>query len=337
MALTQNRLGFGRLAELVFLVVPTALGLSVACWLVVVAPPQSFAETVTSGLIVAGSFLSLVVFVGPLGRAQPLYVAAFALDIVAFGLVSWLATAPLILTALLPLAVVSGVFAFGWRIGLPLAALALVAWIVALLTGHGAGGGDVVSQVVYTSSVGAALALAVAVGLEFGRRRQRQLVRSLTVDPVTTLRTRMQFEIVFGQEFSRSKRFGRPLSVLMIDMDGMKNVNDRFGHQTGDRVLRAAGEAIQRGIRGSDFAARYGGDEFVVVLPETDRAGASTIAAFVKRNVADIRVTSGSNVLVASASVGTSSFPEDGATAAELLARADALMYRDKSARGSRG
>lgn len=334
-ARTPAQSGIARVAEITGAGIPTVLGLLVAVALTINTTPVTFLESVLAGLVVAGSFLSLVVYIGPLGSPDPLSVAAFSINIVVFGVVAWLAPSPLILSALLPLPLVSAVFALGWRIGLPLAGLGFAAWVVALVSGQATGNADVIREVAYTSGLGAALALAIAVSLEVGRRRQRQLIRRLSFDPVTTLHTRVQFELVFGQEFSRSVRFQRPLSVLMIDLDGMKGINDRLGHQTGDRLLRAAGEAIQRGIRRSDFAARFGGDEFVVLLPETDQVGAGVIAAVVQRNVSEIRVASGSTVAAGSASVGVATFPENGQTEAQLLAHADRMMYLDKRRRSA--
>jgi diguanylate cyclase (GGDEF)-like protein len=119
----------------------------------------------------------------------------------------------------------------------------------------------------------------------------------------------------------------------MIDLDRMKAINDSLGHQAGDRYLRSVGRAIGDGSRRSDFAARFGGDEFVVILPETDRAGAATIAGVLQRRVSSVQIAAGSHVLSASASIGTATYPEDGTTQAQLLAHADLQMYAEKLGR----
>jgi len=118
----------------------------------------------------------------------------------------------------------------------------------------------------------------------------------------------------------------------MMDLDELKQINDRHGHFFGDRVLRGVGEVIRQGGRRIDTAARYGGDEFVVLLPETDPTGAYVLAEKIRLGVADLRVDVAGSMIQPSISIGVVSYPEDGRTSDELMITADNSMYRSKRA-----
>jgi diguanylate cyclase (GGDEF)-like protein len=121
-------------------------------------------------------------------------------------------------------------------------------------------------------------------------------------------------------EVARHTRQSRSFAVLALDLDGFKLVNDRFGHQAGDELLRDVAEALEREVREQDTVARLGGDEFYVLAPETDRRGGEQLAARVSRAVSG--VTTGLETL--SASIGLAIFPDDGASATEVVEAADA-------------
>jgi diguanylate cyclase (GGDEF)-like protein len=118
----------------------------------------------------------------------------------------------------------------------------------------------------------------------------------------------------------------------MMDLDELKTINDRHGHFHGDRVLRGVGDVVQRGVRRIDTAARYGGDEFVVLLPETDPTGAYVLAEKIRLEVADLAVVIPRADIQPSLSIGVVSYPGDGRSADELMIAADAAMYRSKRA-----
>ncbi len=156
-------------------------------------------------------------------------------------------------------------------------------------------------------------------------------------DPLTGFYNHRYLHERLGEEILRAQRTRAPLSVLMIDLDDFKLVNDTLGHLFGDDVLRWAGEQIRGALRASDVAARYGGDEFAVLLPDTPADGASEVG---ERIVAALRdnphQAAGRGPVTVGASIGVASFPTDGHTAQALIAGADAALYRQKRA-GGRG
>lgn len=165
------------------------------------------------------------------------------------------------------------------------------------------------------------------------QRRTRDAALRLSLhDPLTGLYNRTFLFAVIEREIARAGRTNRRFSLLMLDLDGLKPINDRFGHYFGDRMLQAVAEAVRQHIRLIDTAARYGGDEFVVLLPETDTDGAAVVAEKLRRSVAAIRLNAGTDLLTSTASIGVVAFPDDGRTADALTNRADQVMYGAKRA-----
>jgi diguanylate cyclase (GGDEF)-like protein len=134
-------------------------------------------------------------------------------------------------------------------------------------------------------------------------------------------------------ELRRARRSGRFPSVVMFDIDHFKSINDRYGHLCGDRLLAAVGKTLRELLRSSDVACRYGGDEFLVLLPDTPPAGAEHVAATLVKGLAGMRVPAAEAYAVVTASLGVAhAGPED--DPATLIARADAALYQAK--RGGR-
>lgn len=172
--------------------------------------------------------------------------------------------------------------------------------------------------------------LAAAYAAQERRARSAFLKISLT-DPLTGLFNRSQIYSTLDQEIRRTRRSARGFCVLMIDLDGLKAVNDTFGHHHGDSVLRDLGTVIRRSIRTVDTAYRYGGDEFVVLLPETDIVGAFVVAEKIRAGAQELGTSLGIEGIDASVSIGLISHPEDGITVEELMIAADRAMYHAKS------
>jgi diguanylate cyclase (GGDEF)-like protein len=153
--------------------------------------------------------------------------------------------------------------------------------------------------------------------------------RQAVTDELTGLANRRSFRESLDTELQRAERFGSGLALIVADLDDFKNVNDRFGHQAGDEVLRAFAEVLKGRIRGIDLAARLGGEEFAILLPETDAAGAEALAENLRLAVAKLAVPIGSEEIRVTASFGVAAFPEsEGAD--ELMTAADLALYSAK-------
>lgn len=181
-----------------------------------------------------------------------------------------------------------------------------------------------------------AMARLTATGLERVRLFE-QLRSAADTDLVTGVHNHRYLQERLRQEVARAARSHAPLAVLMMDLDKFKQVNDRHGHADGDRVLHNIGAAIMGQVRTNDIVARYGGDEFVVVMPDTSSEQAELVAQRVVGAILDRRheLSDGSHVTVG-VSAGLALYPDDGRTTAQLLSTADAAMYEAKRG-GGRG
>jgi diguanylate cyclase (GGDEF)-like protein len=204
----------------------------------------------------------------------------------------------------------------------------------------------------------AALILAgIRLRLRAHQRRERELValvdartrrlaeanRLLTdlsyLDPLTDIANRRRFDELLPLEWKRALRAGQPISLIMVDVDGFKPFNDRFGHLVGDQCLRAVAQALADGLpRAGDSVARYGGEEFAVILPATDRSGAYHVGEHLRRRVATIQVATTTAPATAGVTIScgvATLIPAFGLEAAELVRRADDALYRAKQAGGN--
>ena len=152
-----------------------------------------------------------------------------------------------------------------------------------------------------------------------------------TRDPLTGLANRSSVLAELQNRFGLSLRYGRPLSVVICDLDHFKRVNDAHGHAAGDQVLRAFGAWATASLREADLAGRIGGEEFLMVLPETDLAGAQPFAERLRQVVASRPVPVSSGGLGVTCSLGIAQRRPDDLDAGQLLARADAALYRAKA------
>jgi diguanylate cyclase (GGDEF)-like protein len=159
--------------------------------------------------------------------------------------------------------------------------------------------------------------------------RYRQAETSAVTDALTRLPNARSLFLHLDSEVARCKRENSPLTILVCDLDGFKQVNDRFGHIEGNKVLRTVAQGLQENCREYDYVARMGGDEFVVVLPGHPPEAAQAKALLLSDIAAQAgRLHCGENLL--SMSVGEAVFPEDGMDAEQLLAAADRRMYQAK-------
>lgn len=179
-----------------------------------------------------------------------------------------------------------------------------------------------------TVALARSLAAQAAVALE-NAHLHTIVKRQAVTDELTGLANRRSFLETLETELRRAQRFGSPLGLVFADLDNFKLVNDRFGHQAGDDVLRAFGAVLQGRIREIDLAARLGGEEFAVLLPETDATGSRALAEDLRAAVAGLVIESGPHAIRVTASFGVAAFPEtDGAD--ELMTAADLALYSAK-------
>ena len=165
---------------------------------------------------------------------------------------------------------------------------------------------------------------------ELWRAKAHECERLCLTDGLTGLSNRRHFDARVRQEVSRAQRFRDPLSLLLVDLDHFKKVNDTFGHVVGDEVLCCAAAALAASVRSIDVVCRYGGEEFALILPRTPMAGALAVAQRVCFAVAQARTTGRPDVRV-TASVGVAAFPdEDILGEQDLLRAADSALYRAK-------
>jgi diguanylate cyclase (GGDEF)-like protein len=174
----------------------------------------------------------------------------------------------------------------------------------------------------------AALAIQRARLLENARR----LEQLATIDSATGLYNRRHIFELAEQEFQRARRHNRPLSALMLDIDDYKQINDGYGHGIGDQVLQAVAERSRKHLRAIDLMGRYGGDEFVVLLPETALGEARNIAERLRKSIADVPAVTDQGPLSITISLGAATLAADCLSLTALLSDADAALYAAKKA-----
>jgi diguanylate cyclase (GGDEF)-like protein len=158
-----------------------------------------------------------------------------------------------------------------------------------------------------------------------------ELTRLATTDSLTGVANRRHFLVQVAAEVRRRARSGDPLAVLTLDVDRFKTVNDTYGHQAGDDVLRAFAAALRREARAVDTVGRVGGEEFMILMPETDAAAALVAAERIRRAVEAMAVATGGHVLNITVSIGVGQFGPDGETAEAVFAVADRRLYAAKN------
>lgn len=227
-----------------------------------------------------------------------------------------------------PLIVGAGALLVAPRIALILAILATAAYLAAgLFVDQTPATGPLVQMLVNLTG----LYLLAYIGASIGREQRRArdaAIRMSTVDALTGLYNRTYFFSALEREIARGDRSGRAFCLVMLDLDDLKAVNDRFGHVAGDQVLRSVADTIRSGVRKIDVAARYGGDEFVALLPETDPTGGWVLAEKIRLTVAEQGMPGVDPT--PTVSVGVVSYPADGRSADALLVSADRAMYASK-------
>jgi diguanylate cyclase len=148
-------------------------------------------------------------------------------------------------------------------------------------------------------------------------------------DPLTQVANRHKFEQRLQEEYSRWRRYRHPLSLVLLDLDHFKQVNDQHGHATGDRVLQEVSRRLVDSVRGADLVARFGGEEFVILMPETNLTDATKAANKIRRTIAASPIETPDGPIQVTVSMGVAEFEHDD-TPEDVLQRADAALYRAK-------
>lgn len=169
-----------------------------------------------------------------------------------------------------------------------------------------------------------------------GREDFETVLRHVTIDSLTSLSNRRHILDRYESELRRSRRYSKDFSILLVDFDRFKEVNDTYGHAAGDRVLVEVARRLVETCRETDAVGRTGGDELLILLPETRGADGLALADRLRRAISDepVVIDEEGTTVPMSISVGLATFPEDGRDAESLLARADEALYRSK--RGGR-
>ncbi len=164
------------------------------------------------------------------------------------------------------------------------------------------------------------------------QRLMAQLERFATIDPLTEVLNRRRFMDIFHAELSRSERYVRPLSLLMMDLDHFKLVNDTHGHLAGDQALKDITRICRESLREVDRIGRYGGEEFAIILPETETMGAVITAERLRQRIEALRIRHDTREFVVTASFGVATFsPGDEPSLEKIIHAADSALYQAKN------
>ena len=157
-----------------------------------------------------------------------------------------------------------------------------------------------------------------------------ELNKMATIDPLTEINNRRTFMHVGEEMFAYAKRYQKVFSVILMDIDFFKKINDTYGHQVGDKVLKAVAKLLKEQLRESDILARYGGEEFIVLVPETDINAALLIAENIRHAVEKIAITTDKETVRCTLSLGVSQYHQEITSLDELVNIADQALYRAK-------
>ena len=153
-------------------------------------------------------------------------------------------------------------------------------------------------------------------------------------DPMTSLPNARSLQVQFDKEVARASRGGTSFQLLMLDLDGFKAVNDNFGHKAGDQMLREVSRVIREQLRDYDFLARYGGDEFVALIPDAAPGDVVELCSRIEKAVSEFKLPTAENKFASvGVSLGASGYPKDGETFDQMIVKADKVMYERKVSR----
>ncbi len=163
------------------------------------------------------------------------------------------------------------------------------------------------------------------------RRALMQIKLLSEVDDLTGVLNMRAFNIISERAFRQATRYSHPFSVLMIDSDSLKSINDAHGHEAGNRLLKIIAQSIQGQLRDSDYVARYGGDEFIVLLPETPCSSATGVASRIRQQIESAALATRTEPVNTTVSIGIACYPDHGSNLDIIMEKADIAMYSSKT------
>lgn len=270
----------------------------------------------------------------PAARQHWVGIAALILCVTLLAIATGAAQSVLVTLYFIPLAAIALAFGRWWLVAL----LAAVIAALGILLGAMTPGIDIRSAefaVMLLSKLAPGLAVSLILGalIEQMQGAVQRISDLAATDHLTGLLNLRAFDDVLQQEHRKAERFGRPYTLVMIDIDNLAQVNELLGHEAGSQVIVSVAAAISRSIRASDVAARLGGDDFVVLLSEADAATGASIAQRIRNNVYAGTVSVANRLIRANASIGVANFPEDHLYPKELMILADQKMQQDRELR----
>lgn len=272
----------------------------------------------------------------PLSRQYWIGIGTSIVCVTLLALATGVAQSALVTLYLIPLAATALAFGRWWLVAL----LALVIAAIGMLLGALTPGIDLRNPefaMLMLSKLLPGLAIALILGalVEQMQTAVQRISDLAASDPLTGLLNLRTFEEVLQQEHRKAERFGHPYTLVMVDVDNLAVVNETLGHEAGSQVIVSVAAAIGRSIRGSDIAARVGGDDFIVLLIETDAPTGGVIAQRIRNNIYASTISVANRLIRANASIGTATFPEDHLYPKELMMLADQRMQQDRELRSA--
>ncbi len=158
----------------------------------------------------------------------------------------------------------------------------------------------------------------------------QELEKIATTDPLTGVANRRHFFLLVDKEFARAKRYQTTFSLLMLDIDRFKKINDSYGHPFGDQAIQKMTLTVINCLRNADIFARYGGEEFIICLPQTDISEAMIVAERIRVNISNILLETQNQIITITVSIGVTSYKQEDSSIDEVLSRADKALYKAK-------